>query len=66
MRLVHRRQSEQPKPKKKSRLPMDKDPVFLANLRREIVADHNKMIEKEKSRLVDQSGFWTNVNQIEP
>ena len=32
------------KPAKK--LPMDKDPVFLANLREQIIADHNRGIRK--------------------
>ncbi len=29
------------------KLPMDKDPVFMANLRNQIIADHNRKIREK-------------------
>lgn len=52
MRVVHlniaKQDGEQPKQAKK--LPMDKDPVFFANLLNEFIADHNRRIEKKFSK----------------
>lgn len=45
MRLVHVNETHV-KPIKK--LPMDKDPVFLAQLRQEIIHDHNKKVRERK------------------
>ena len=30
------------------RLPMDKDPIFLANLRKQIIEDHNNKIKAKQ------------------
>lgn len=37
-------------PKKVKKLPMHKDPVFLANLKQELIDDHNKKIRQKLKR----------------
>lgn len=48
MKIVHLSE-ETSKPVSK-KLPMYKDPVFMANLRREIIADHNKKIRARQNK----------------
>lgn len=54
MKVVHIDTDYKLKPepvKKVKKLPMDKDPVFLAELRRQIIEDHNrKILAKRKNQ----------------
>lgn len=52
LKVAYKKDGEQPKEVKK--LAMDKDPVFMANLRNQIIADHNQKIKEKKSRQVNQ------------
>jgi|GEM_PF-7120036 len=52
MELVHvngKPEMQGPYPSAK-KLPMDKDPVFLAMLRKEIIDDHNRKIRAKNQR----------------
>lgn len=44
MKIVYKKGDEQSVKTKK--LPMDKDPVFIANLRRQFIEDHNAKIKR--------------------
>jgi hypothetical protein len=48
MKLVHVH-IEETMEKPKAKLPMDKDPVFLAQLRRDFIRDHNAKIRARKN-----------------
>lgn len=49
MKIVHIKGSvSDPASENKKKLPMDKDPVFLAALRSQIIEDHNKKIREKK------------------
>jgi hypothetical protein len=50
MRIVYSKIEKQggEQPKQAKKLPMDKDPVFLANLEQQIIADHNRKVRALK------------------
>lgn len=48
MKIVHIKGTEQ-EAKKQKRVPMYKDPVFMANLRADIIADHNRKIALKRA-----------------
>jgi hypothetical protein len=47
MKVVHKQGEEQQEEKPKKRLPLDKDPVYLANLRELILKKHNAQFDAD-------------------
>jgi len=50
MKIVHVQEDENKDEASGKRLPMDKDPVFLAELRRQIIFDHNKKVRAKANK----------------